>query len=195
MDEKMTDTTAMDHIDRRYNMRLDRIEGVVEGLATNQARVESTLTALTNQSQHLTESFEKFTHLQQQAAKTNWGVLLSGITLVLALVIALGTGFIGQPLSQLEVKVERGLEASQSNDIKIRAQIATINEDNTAQHAMVNQINPAQDYKIKYNRDRIHELGKAAKQTEKDGVDREARLSNLERIVFPSAKYRAGKPD
>lgn len=190
----MSETIDRDY-DRRFNARLDRVEGIVETLATNQARVETALQALSNQTTALANSLENFTQQSYTQAKTNWGMVLSAGTLILALIVALGTGFVGQPLSNLQKKVEDHIVRSDTTVSETRNYISEIQTENVKHHSKSDTLHAQYSRDIEYLKNLMHKDEANMTDIRDKATNQEARIANLERLVFPEATYRSGQPN
>lgn len=193
----MTDSEheRISEYDRRFNGRLDRVEGIVETLATNQARVETTMTNLVSQIDHLSGSLTRYTTDAIQQSKTNWTMIWSAGTLVVALVVALGTGFVGKPLSNLETKVEAHVSMSDARSQETRKLLATLDRRDSEDHARSSTLNERYTKDIEYLKSLIHKDEEKMSNARDRTTNHESRIQNLERLIFPQAKYRDGSPD
>jgi hypothetical protein len=181
--------------DRRFNSRIDRLEGIVEGLATNQARVETTLQGLTSQMGSIADSLDQMNRESVQQSKTNWTMIWTAGTLVVALVVALGTGFVGKPLSNLETKVESHMLRSDETVSGVRHMVGNIQQENVQHHARSDVIHEQTTSDLSYLKNLMHRDEEKMALIRDKATNQEARIQNLERLMFPDAKYRAGTPD
>jgi len=72
---------------RQVDIRLNRLEAVTENLSTGLSTLSSDVRSLAK--------------LMREGNKTNWSVLATWAGVIMMLVIALGNGYVGAPLSQL----------------------------------------------------------------------------------------------
>lgn len=173
----------------RHNVRLDRLEGVVEGLAQNQARMEATIGAMAENVSTMSSHLDVFATQTVQSAKTNWGVLMSGGSLLLAIILALGVGFVGKPLGNVQtlVKEEHDSFLEHVKDGHPKTVVALIKSMSANHEKALDVLD--HDMREIQARMRAHEVEVAA-----IDATQESRLLGLERLIFPDAKYRAGKP-
>ena len=168
-----------DHQHTRHETRLDRLEGVVEGLATNQARAEATMGNLVTSVDRLSEAFTQSQARQTESSKTNWGVIASWASV---LIILLGL-VIYQPMREQQASIAKIVEWQRTYEVRSEGR----NVQQTTEHKAI-------DEKIEHNHKQIHKYADVIDDVVKDTVQHDSRLLNLERLVFPDAKYKDGKP-
>ena len=188
-----------DHKHYRHESRLDRLEGVVEGLATNQAATETQLSNLAKNVDKLATGFDNFTTEQRTNNKTNWSVILSAGTLLLALVVALGQGFVRSPLQDLQHDVAAEKAQTRIIRVGIKDDLTLLTKGVAADHARMGEQLKHHDEHIERYRQEINglhkQIGSNHLSDREKHTELESRLAHLERLIFPNAKYRAGKPD
>jgi len=91
MSEERLERRSDDSKHARHEARLDRLEGVVEGIATNQARLESSIT-------NMSSNIDRLIDTVTQNSRTNWGnyAAWSGVILIVAGLV------VYQPLTAVE---------------------------------------------------------------------------------------------
>ena len=178
-----------------HQSRIDRLEGVVEGLATNQAKTETQLASLVTSVDRISTNFESFSVRANDNSKTNWGVLISTGSLVFTVIVALGAGFVGVPLNNLTSDVYKLTEKNRDSHNEFRMEIRTIREDmgihNANDMAVHGYIDKTLDeFKQEQKLFRANQVEDAIGHTSYD-----ERIQNLERQMFSDVKYRNGRPD
>ena len=78
---------------KQVDIRLNRMEAVTENLSSG-------LTSLSNDVKSLAQVI-------REGNKTNWGVMATWAGVAIMMVIALGNGYVGQPLNQLSSKFDK----------------------------------------------------------------------------------------
>lgn len=178
-----------------HSSRLDRLEGIVEGLATNQAKLETSMSAVATNVEKLTATFAEFSKDVRDGSRTNWSTLISAGALVLALGTALGTGFVGIPLGELESDFESNSLHSRKVHIDLRTQLQDVKENKARAHAEMRAKLEQLQKDMDHSHERQHDLEKRHDDVDTKVTEHDSRLQNLERLIFPSVRYRDGRPN
>lgn len=170
------------HPERRsYDTRVGRLEILSETLASN-------LTQLTN-------DVHELSRVMREGNKTNWSVLGTWAGILLALVIAIGNGFVVQPLNRLQTDYKEHTEyQTTQNDLD------TIwRRDFLADYSQMRAMHEGDIKRLKedaeHNKAHAHEIEKALSGYTVTIGELDQRMRGIERLVFPNAKYRAGQID
>lgn len=173
-------STAAEH-----ETRLSRVE----------ALLESSVKSLEGQIEKIATTLNTVAQNQNNSSRTNWGTVLSGVALILSLVVALGTGFVGKPLSDLTYRFEQNLVESRDLRIQIRDKVTKMDRENAADHAAEQERLRVIERDMERDYANMIILNNKINNTMTTDTQLESRITNLERLMFPDTKYRAGKPD
>lgn len=172
-------------MDNHVDSRIAKLEAIVEGLANS-------VTRLTNDVSSLAESL-------RNRERTNWGVIVSTATLVLALVVALGNGFVLNPLDKLENNF--AVESNIARDFRrnLYQEFNTLKQEKASTHSLFYEHAKNTDKEIVELKRKIEDIEKSVSDNilddSKSISNNTQRLDNLERLIFPDVKYRGGRPD
>lgn len=168
--------------DRRdYDSRVHRLEAITENIAQG-------LTALTDDVRALSQ-------IMREGNKTNWSVLATWAGVLLALIMAIGSGFIKEPLTRLsdDYYAHSIYQRDVNDDERVwrRDYLSRQAGIDTEQFKDIESLKDATAHLHVHTRETNEKL-------QEDAVHMgalESRVQAIERSIFADARYRGGKPD
>lgn len=165
-----------------WDSRLSAIETNHLQLQKDVSALASDVSALTAAVSSISESVKTIALNQSTHLKTNWGVIFSGLG-VLVLVLGL---VVYEPLMSLEQSIENHMVDGHPTAVKTEL-------------ARVEQIVKANEAALESRLDRKQEqlliIEQRLDQLDKEHQGMSTTIFNIEREIFPNTKYRAGRPN
>jgi len=168
--------------DRRdYDSRVHRLEAITENIAQG-------LTALTDDVRALSQ-------IMREGNKTNWSVLATWAGVMLALIMAVGTGFVKEPLTNLTSDYEANRiyqrDINDAEEIWRRDYLREQAQIDTSQFKTIQQHTKELDEM----HSRMQVISDKIASDAMNMSSLESRMQAVERILFTEARYRSGKPN
>jgi len=165
-----------DHnVHTEHRSRLDRLESIVDSLATNSATTNAKIDSMA-------DMLKSVATRQTDGSRTQWGVLISAGALVITLVSVLGIGFVGKPLGQLYQTV--GLHSG-AIDVLEKEQNRHHAESRIEHRSMNEDMLEIKSHIEDFENNKLEDI--------KNHTMLKERILSIERDVYSGSSYRSGR--
>lgn len=117
---------------------------------------------------------------QSQIGKPNWGVIISAGSLLLAVTIALGTGFVGKPLHDLDQSFRKEVVSTAQHRNQLQVDLHASKERAALQNAKVDEKVAYLELRLKEQREQCAIGQTRITELEKQDVEINQRLKHIE---------------